>query len=389
VPGAVPGDRLRISPEPGSKPPRARLLALLEPSLDRVEAACPLAERCGGCPMMVASPELERATKVAKIEAALHDVPVVPRLAVEWHAAPTMLSYRRRVRLAFAAGRAQALGYRERRSHQLLDVATCPVLVAPLEAALASLRESLLPTLRGEGEIRLAIGDRGLPVATIEARLAQDAEGYRAAQALVDSGLFSGVALSAGGAPTPAIIGDPREVVVAEDGLPMRAGLAGFSQANDAVNAALVAQAVALAEPDGAAVLELYAGAGNLTAPLARRAERVVSIEIAQEAVAASRENLHARQVTAKLVCGKAEDAPSGRFDVVVLDPPRAGAGEAIARILGARPSRIVYVSCDPSTLGRDLRALTTRGYRVDRACAFDMFPRTAHVEALVRLVLA
>ncbi len=388
VAGAVPGDRVRIAPEGSGRPPRARLLAVLEPSHERVPTECPVADRCGGCPMMGVSNRLERAAKTARVAAALHDVPTVAEATeVEWHDAPATLGYRRRVRLAFAAGGAARLGYRERRSHRLLDVPGCPVLERALEEALPSLRARLLPSLRGEGEIRLALGEGGRPVASVHVATPQTPEAYAAANEMVGPDGLAGLALFAGEATAPAIFGDPREWTTAEDGLPMRAGLAGFSQANDAVNRALVREAVELVAPEGASVLELYAGAGNVTIPLARRAARVVAVEVAEEAVAAARENLGARGLAAKLVCAKAEDAPRGRFDVVVLDPPRAGASEAITRIVEARPARIVYVSCEPSTLGRDLRALAAAGYRVDRAHAFDMFPRTSHVEAVVRLV--
>ncbi len=387
VAGAVPGDRVRVAPVGTGGEPRARLLEVVAPSPDRVAPECPVAERCGGCPFMIATPALERAFKVARVEATVRDARASEDVAVAWHAAPEARGYRRRVRLSFAGGATPRLGYRERRSHRLLDVPGCPVLEAPLEEALATLRSSVLPALAGEGEIRLALGDARRPVASVHTERAQPPSAYAALDAVVASGALAGAALHAGEGAAPAVFGDPSEVTTGDDGLPMRSAVAGFTQANDAVNRALVREAIALAEPEGASVLELFAGAGNLTVPLARRAGRVVAVEIAEAAVASARANLAARGLDAKLVCAPAEQAPRGRFDVVVLDPPRAGAGDAVARVIEARPSRIVYVSCEPSTLGKDVRALAAAGYRVDRAHAFDMFPRTAHVESLVRLV--
>jgi 23S rRNA (uracil1939-C5)-methyltransferase len=391
VAGAVPGDRVRVAPLPREKVPRARLVEVLEPSAERVEKACAIADACGGCPFMSASPALEARTKQARVEAALRDVPAAPGLEVVFRAPGPPLGYRRRVRMAFLGGEGARLGYRTRRSHAVLDVERCPVLEAPLEAALAVVRAVLLPALRGKGELRLALvaGDPAEVAVSIHAGGMQPPEAYAAAERLAGRAGFAGVALHAGEGLAPAVFGDPREVARGLDGSPMRASVAGFAQSNDAVNRALVEEAVRLAEPEGASVLELYAGAGNLTAPLAARASRVVAVELAKDALDAARANLDARGLTATLVCAKAEDAPRGRFDVVVLDPPRAGAAPALGRIVDARPKRIVYVSCDPTTLGSDLRALGAAGYVADFAAAFDMFPRTGHVEALVRLVRA
>jgi 23S rRNA (uracil1939-C5)-methyltransferase len=224
---------------------------------------------------------------------------------------------------------------------------------------------------------------------SIHAESMQPPEAYAAAAALAERPEIAGISPHAGEGTAPARFGDPREGAAGLDGEPMRASVAGFAQANDVVNRALVAEAVALAEADGATVLELYAGAGNLTVPLARRASKLVAVEVVKDALDASRETLEARGLSATLVHAKAEDAPRGRFDVVLLDPPRIGAAEAIPRVVEARPKRVVYVSCDPGTLARDLRALGEAGYVVDFAAGFDMFPRTVHVEALVRLVMS
>jgi 23S rRNA (uracil1939-C5)-methyltransferase len=413
VSGVVPGDRVRIEPEPEgrsatapnrrrgardairskSTPPRARLVEVLEASPDRVEPTCAVAGACGGCPLMVASQALEAEAKRARVAAALEGVPRAPGLEVAWRSPGPALGYRRRVRMAFRAaapGEGARLGYRHRRGHAILDVEACPVLEPPLEAALAQVRAALLPALRGGGELRLGlVAARPVQVViAVDAEAMQPPEAYAAAEALAARPEVAGVALQPAGLP-PAVFGDPREAAIGLDGEAMRASVAGFAQANDAVNRALVEEAVALAEAEGASVLELYAGAGNLTVPLAARASRLVAVEIAQEALDAARANLEARGLRAHLVHAKAEDAPPGRFDVVALDPPRAGAAEAIPRVVEARPKRIVYVSCDPGTLGRDLRALGAAGYVADSAAAFDMFPRTAHVEALVRLVRA
>jgi 23S rRNA (uracil1939-C5)-methyltransferase len=213
---------------------------------------------------------------------------------------------------------------------------------------------------------------------------------YRAARALVDEGAFAGVSLRIGEATRPAVAdaGDCRQHALGHDAVPMLAPVHAFAQANAAANALLVARVAELAEPDGARVLELFAGHGNLTVALAT-ARALTALELDRDAVAALRENLSARGHThVQVVEADASRLPRDAFDVVVLDPPREGAREALA-VLSTRapaPERIVYVSCDPSTLARDLGLLAAAGYRPDAASVVDMFPQTAHLESLVRL---
>jgi 23S rRNA (uracil1939-C5)-methyltransferase len=162
-----------------------------------------------------------------------------------------------------------------------------------------------------------------------------------------------------------------------------------FSQVNDGINELLVEHVAALAEPEGMRVLELHCGVGNFTVALAEAAETLVAVERDPGAAEACRANLAARQLDARVIEGDADRPPRGRYDVVVLDPPRQGAKalfEDDAVWHGTR--RIVYVSCDTATLSRDLRLACRRGYRIDQVIAFDMFPQTAHLESLVRLAL-
>jgi 23S rRNA (uracil-5-)-methyltransferase RumA len=140
-------------------------------------------------------------------------------------------------------------------------------------------------------------------------------------------------------------------------------------------------------------VADLYAGAGNLSLPLARRAGAVVAVERTPTAVEAARENAHRLGITnLELATGPTETVLRGwtkrslRLDTVVLDPPRSGAAEATSGLLALAPSRIVYVSCNPATLARDLKTLA-RGYDVALVQPIDIFPQTYHVEAMALLV--
>jgi 23S rRNA (uracil1939-C5)-methyltransferase len=186
----------------------------------------------------------------------------------------------------------------------------------------------------------------------------------------------------------PARYGEPERPRLAPDGLPLHAPAHGFSQVNAAVNARLQALVLELAGAEGARVLELYAGHGNFTCALAARASALSAVEGDAPAAQACRENLRARGLSEARV--SVADVQSlelrEHFDVIVLDPPRAGCAALPRLAQQSRAASVVYISCHMTTLSRDLRALSGAGYVVDRAHALDMFPQTGHVEAVVRM---
>jgi len=166
-----------------------------------------------------------------------------------------------------------------------------------------------------------------------------------------------------------------------------------FQQANRGANALLVRTALDLLRPEGEDVLELHCGAGNFTAPLAARARSVAAVEVQGPALDLAREDLSAAgnvrfyagdAVKLALALARERGPAARKFGAVLLDPPREGAkgiGPAL-RELGA--ARAVYVSCDPATLARDVRACVEAGYRVSAVQPIDMFPQTHHVEGVV-----
>jgi 23S rRNA (uracil1939-C5)-methyltransferase len=259
------------------------------------------------------------------------------------------------------------------------------VLEPALDRALEDVRRALLPALAGRGEVTLSLGPQDRAVIQVHAEAAQAPEAYAAAERLAAT--VDGVALAVeGGAPARWGVLQQRS---AHEAGSLLAPADGFAQANSAINRRMVARVSALAAPGAARVLELYAGHGNLTLALAAEAAELVAVEADAHAAEALRANLAAHGlVRARVIAGAAEaHVGRGPVDVVVLDPPRAGALAALDAILARRPARIVYVSCQPPTLRRDLQGLAAGGYEADAAVAFDMFPHTGHVEAVVRLV--
>lgn len=380
VPGVLPGERVRLAVARDV----VSLVEVIERSPTRVEPPCPVFSRCGGCAWQHASPEAQRDARLALLRRAL------PRelreVDIAWHGSPSPWGWRTRARLAWETHQgAVRLGHRARGSHEVVPSLACAVLDPVLDGALAALTAGLGAIAR-RGEVSLAVGAEGLPVVCVYPEGTMGAEGYRAAETLRTKG-FAGLALHVAGVEAPAVWGDARPVVTGADGAPLRIGIDGFAQAHATLNRALAEHVVARADAKGRRVLELYAGAGNFTVGLARASSAVTAVESDGGAVEAMRENLARRGIENVTVRREsAEACADAKGDVVVLDPPRTGAREvceALAKRSNVRT--VVYVSCDPPTLGRDLAALAGR-YAVRDVAAFEMFPQTAHVETVVTL---
>lgn len=347
---AAPGDRVRVNvTEAHTRFARGEIDALLAPSPNRVVPPCPVFGVCGGC----AWQHVEYAAQVEAKRAILRDAlarigGVAPQ--IEFVASPQPYGYRGRARVLAADGR---VGFRKRRSHEVCAITTCPLLAAPLDAALAQLA-SRAPK---DGEWELALGSNG---------------DVRVAQLGVRSKSSERVVLRAAG-----------EEIAVSSGV--------FAQAN-ALLLDTLAQTVLDAAGQGGELLELFAGAGFFTRGLARRFERIVAVESDAAAAIDLAHNckpLGNVRVVESRVETALDDPRALRLapSVVVLDPPRGGLGtratEQLSR-LGAQ--RVVYVSCDPATLARDLGVLARKRWELVRVVGFDLFPQTPHVEAVAVL---
>ena len=392
VHGGMPGERVRVRIEESRQgAQRGSLLEVLEPSASRVVAVCHLADQCGGCPLMALELGAQRALKVERLSRALTSAGAPPGFSVRIETPGNDLGYRGRTRLAFRKlAQRSLIGYRQHAGHQLVDVDVCVVLEPALQAAFEAIRERLGPSLEGSGEIELAARDDGKVVAQIRCDAPVGAAMYAAAEALTrEPTLVAGLTLRIEGG-APARFGDLERALVAADGGVLHAPAGAFAQSNAQVNRRLSELVVELAEPEDARVIELYAGHGNFSVALAARARALWAVEGDAAAADACRKNLATRGFAHARVL--AQDVGKLRLDeradVVVLDPPRAGAKPLADIVRSVRASRVVYVSCHMTTLSRDLKSLCALGFQVERAHMLDMFPHTAHVEAVVRLSL-
>ena len=396
VPNAAPGDHARLEVDPSRRPARGRILALTTPGPDRVASPCPWSVRCGGCDWMHLSAEAQARAHLEHLRAAL---PAAWReISIESFPAPQALAYRTRARVHVRTSPRGhvAVGMHEARSHEPVEVDTCAVLDPAVEHARRGLGP-LFAGARGRGEVQIALGGGRLPVLDIRWEGEVPAETFGRLEQAVDQGVLAGARLAVGEVTRPARIGDPSPWMRGADGAPLRLAPGGFAQANEAVNAALARHVAKVASPTATPAaahaettregcVELYAGAGNLSVLLAREFD-LACVESSRDACEAARANLTARDLRgARVIEADADVYVWGKATrLVVLDPPRTGARAVAERLAASRVARVVYVSCDAQTLGRDL-AILAGAYDPSSVAVFEMFPQTSHAEIVVAL---
>lgn len=405
VEGGLPGERVEVAVHRTRKRfDEAHLREVLEASPDRVTPPCAHFGRCGGCDLQHLAVPAQRRHKQSVLRELL------ARQGVELPDEVALLAgpddgYRRRARLGVKVGAAGEvhLGFRARHSHRLVDLERCTILAPALAALLAPLHRQVaaLAAPRQVGHLELLQSDQG--VVLVVRQLKAHPEDRRRWEAFAaECGLHLAWRVGRDSptlewlTPAPALsyrvpaAGSPAAGAPSELALGFAPG--DFLQVNAEVNRQMVATALAwLGELEETTLLDLFAGVGNFSLPLASAGAAVTAVEGSPAMVERLADNARASQLpvsarqadlsdadgVARLL---AETAP----DVAVLDPPRDGA-EPVARALAAAPvSRVLYVACDPATLARDAARLVHGGYRITRAAVADMFAHTSHLESML-----
>ncbi len=416
VPYTIRGERWKVRLEKVNKNVAwGRGVELLLASSERVEPDCPLFGRCGGCQFRHMTYGEEVRAKGRRISDALERVghttlDLPPVLGAE-----DPIRYRNKVQFPVAQGKkGLSVGYYRGRSHDVLDAPDCPLqpeAVTRLRAAFKDWMEAYnIPAYdegTGKGLIRhlyVRTSSRGESLVCVVANGDKLPYSDELAEALrrAEPGL-AGLVLSVNTRDTNVVLGDKYAALWGRDWLEeelcqlsFRLSVPSFFQINRAQTEALYGVALDLAGLTGTeTVLDLYCGIGTISLALARRAGQVIGAEIVPQAIGDAKENARRNGIrNVEFFCGDAGavaqklGAEGIRPQVICVDPPRRGLGPEVPAILaGMAPKRIVYVSCDPATLARDVDRFAQIGYRAVKGQGVDLFPRTAHVETACLLV--
>lgn len=401
VEGALPGECVEYASY-RRKPSYelARTLRILKPSPERVTPRCPHFAVCGGCSMQ----HLDAAAQVAAKQRLLEDnLWHLGRIKAEQLYAPIhgqawAYRYRARLSVRFVLKKGGVLvGFHEKKSSYVADMQQCEILPPQLSAMLLPLRELVgRMSIRDRlPQIEVAVGERmtalvlrileGLSPAD-ENLLREFADRHAVVFYLQPQG------------PTTAyrfypLTGPQLSYLLPEFAVEHAFSPTEFTQVNHAINRVLVRRAMTLLAPQpGERIADMFCGLGNFTLPIARAGARVVGVEGSPELVSRATGNALANGLGDRAeyrVANLFETTPEtlaalGRFDRMLIDPPREGALELIKSLDAERPQRIVYISCSPATLARDAAILVTqKDYRLRGAGVVNMFPHTSHVESI------
>jgi 23S rRNA (uracil1939-C5)-methyltransferase len=377
VPRTAPGDLVELTGVRRQRRfARARVARVLEPGADRVDPPCPhyVDDECGGCQLQHLAPGAQREARRNFVGEALRRLARREVADPEIVAAPQDLEYRTKITLHAASGGGEIGLHPYGRPEQVFELRRCLITVPELNRVWSVLRllRQLLPARLVT--VMLRLDRRGGRHVVLDASPGTGwTEGPALAAALAEHGVEASVWQREAG-------GEPRAVAGPAEPFPATV----FEQVHPSMGDRVRAFAVdALGAVSGRSVWDLYAGIGETTAALAGRGARVTSVESDARAVAEA----DARGPEARRLAGRAEEV-LGRLDppdLVITNPPRTGMDARVtAELERVGPERIVYISCDPATLARDLARLAR--YRLAGLQAFDLFPQTAHVETVAVL---
>ncbi|SUO93528.1 TRAM domain-containing protein [Suttonella ornithocola] len=390
IEGALPGETVTFREINKKKRfVEASVNRIIDASEYRTEPACPYYEKCGGCALQHVEADEEVVLKIELWKEQLRRIGKVEEQNLLSPIVGDAWRYRVRSRLAVSyEGDIISVGFRARRSHDVIDIKDCLILAYPLAAALPSLSDLLAKLLplkvtalslhKGEQTCALAIAcDKNLPLEILKDWVLSQKENW---QVWVNH---------------QCIIGEEKDLFydLAEFDVRVNFTPDDFTQVNPTVNHQLVSQAVEWIQPQKEKeIVDFFAGLGNFSLPFARLGAKVYSLEGVQEMVKrgeliAQKNHLKHLIETARVdlfaISGKAIKVWQTK-EVWFVDPPRAGAQALMQTLVKSKkPSKIVYVSCDSATLARDAKLLNNAGFQLKSARVANMFARSAHIESI------
>jgi 23S rRNA (uracil1939-C5)-methyltransferase len=365
----------------------ARLIEVTEPSDDRVEPPCAIYERCGGCQLQhlsYAGQLMYKQSRFAKLIAATAPSRLIPSII---HGENT--GYRHRARLAYSGGH---LGFKAKASHDIVPVDTCPLLEDSLNTVLAQSRGPIEGFFgdNAKGEVILTADFRG----RIGIRILK--EGFvdlKRSEKLADDIKAPAFLHSVVGSKGQSWLGAHEPLYFqATDTRTLRYQPGDFTQVNTSINRQIVKQSLSwLAPQAGERITDYFCGLGNFSVALADAGAQVIGFDSGKGMIESANQQAKEGKLAIEYFCADlfndAEIIVPASCHKVILDPPRAGAKKLCERIAKQKViTTVVYVSCDPATLARDLAILSQASFKITDAAMADMFPHTHHIESVVLL---
>lgn len=419
VKGAIPGEICEIKIVKVTKTVvYGRLEKVITTSPHRTAPECPHFGKCGGCDFMHMDYELESQLKRQRVYDALERIGKVDPGALPITPAPTTEGYRNKAQfpVAMAEGKAAA-GFFRARTHDLIPVTRCLIQPEEAETVAQAVLEwmekyHILPydEATGKGYVRHIFVRKAVVTGQLMVCIIANAQKLPKAKQLVDVLLeklpqLTTVVHNVNTRPGNVILGDTYHPLYGDGyiedvlcGLTFRLSPASFYQVNHHQAQVLYEKAIALADLHSTeTVLDLYCGTGTITLAMAGKAGNVIGVEVVPQAIEDAKENAMRNGIeNARFFCADAGQAAKQlaaegiRPQVITVDPPRKGISQDVVdAIREMAPDRVVYVSCDPATLARDVRLLEEAGYHYVTGEAVDLFPRTKHIESACLLTKA
>lgn len=357
IPLAAAGDKLRVRIyQTKNKTAFAEIVEILNASDLRRAAPCEYFGHCGGCDFQQMSYEDQLAAKIAIVKDCLTRIGKIDyEKEIEIIPSPKPFNYRARAQW-HVDSRRKKIGYFQRNSHKVIDVAHCPILTEDLQNTLSGLRENL------------------------------EWESFWSEKTVIEAASADGLVSIY----SDEIIEPTKEIFYETNDAKYFYSAKSFFQGNPFLIEKLIE--LATENASGKNALDLYCGVGLFTLPLARNFQKVTGIEANADAIdfaekSAANARIENAEFHAESVDDFLNETEFGKVDFILLDPPRSGAEKQIIEtIVKINPSEISYVSCEPSVLARDLRLLIDAGFVIESMTALDLFPQTHHVETVVRM---
>ena len=414
VPHAVRGEEIDLRITKVMKTSCAgEIVKIHDPSPERMEPECPYAGKCGGCAYRHLTYPEELWAKRQRVQDALTRIGGLDLTVEEILGAKNPEHYRNKSQ--YPVGADGSIGFFQARTHKVVPIRRCLIQTEAADRTAQAVGEwmrrykiSAYDETTGKGLVRhvcVRVNRKGESLCCVVVngnKVPREPELAAYVTAAVPHTV--GVLLNSNTRRGNVILGDKYRTLFGRNylmdtlcGLEFKLSMPSFYQVNRDQAEVLYGKALEFAGLTGnETVLDLYCGIGTITLCLAKAAKRVIGAEIVPPAIRDAKENALRNHIeNAEFFCGDAADIAAKlesdglRPDVVTVDPPRKGlAPEVIASVAAMGPEKVVYVSCDPATLGRDVKIFREFGYEAKRAAAVDMFPGTAHVETVCLLVL-